>query len=160
MKGVSPLAKNCQKGPSLLAKRSVPVGTLSYFLIFWILLILIILKEVWRFMTFVYPFLVSFFMVFLSELGDKTQLLVLSFLQSLGLKTYFWVLLLVLFLVMVWLFCLVANLLLLKMFPFSFMLRFWLVCLFFCLAFGDLFLKKKKKVLLVLNFLYCRNFLI
>ena len=30
-------------------------------------------------MTFVYPFLVSFFMVFLSELGDKTQLLVLSF---------------------------------------------------------------------------------
>lgn len=30
-------------------------------------------------MKFVYPFLVSFFMVFLSELGDKTQLLVLSF---------------------------------------------------------------------------------
>ena len=30
-------------------------------------------------MEFVYPFFVSFFMVFLSELGDKTQLLVLSF---------------------------------------------------------------------------------
>ena len=30
-------------------------------------------------MPLVYPFLVSFFMVFLSELGDKTQLLVLSF---------------------------------------------------------------------------------
>lgn len=30
-------------------------------------------------MKFIYPFLVSFFMVFLSELGDKTQLLVLSF---------------------------------------------------------------------------------
>lgn len=31
------------------------------------------------FMEFIYPFFVSFFMVFLSELGDKTQLLVLSF---------------------------------------------------------------------------------
>lgn len=30
-------------------------------------------------MDFVYPFFVSFFLVFLSELGDKTQLLVLSF---------------------------------------------------------------------------------
>lgn len=30
-------------------------------------------------MDFVYPFLVSFIMVFISELGDKTQLLVLSF---------------------------------------------------------------------------------
>lgn len=30
-------------------------------------------------MSFLYPFLISFSMVFLSELGDKTQLLVLSF---------------------------------------------------------------------------------
>lgn len=30
-------------------------------------------------MNFIYPFLISFIMVFLSELGDKTQLLVLSF---------------------------------------------------------------------------------
>ena len=30
-------------------------------------------------MEFVYPFLISFMIVFFSELGDKTQLLVLSF---------------------------------------------------------------------------------
>ncbi len=30
-------------------------------------------------MQCLYPFLVSFFMVFMAELGDKTQLLVLSF---------------------------------------------------------------------------------
>lgn len=30
-------------------------------------------------MEYIYPFLISFMLVFLSELGDKTQLLVLSF---------------------------------------------------------------------------------
>ena len=30
-------------------------------------------------MTQIYPFIIAFFLVFLSELGDKTQLLVLSF---------------------------------------------------------------------------------
>lgn len=37
-------------------------------------------------MDFLYPFFVAFFLIFLSELGDKTQLLVLSF--SSKLKTY------------------------------------------------------------------------
>ncbi len=37
-------------------------------------------------MNFLYPFFISFFLVFLSELGDKTQLLVLSF--SSKLKSY------------------------------------------------------------------------
>lgn len=37
-------------------------------------------------MDFLYPFFVSFFLIFLSELGDKTQLLVLSF--SSKLKSY------------------------------------------------------------------------
>ena len=30
-------------------------------------------------MNFIYPFIISFMLVFFSELGDKTQLLVLSF---------------------------------------------------------------------------------
>ena len=30
-------------------------------------------------MQYLYPFIVSFFFIFLSELGDKTQILVLSF---------------------------------------------------------------------------------
>lgn len=30
-------------------------------------------------MEYIYPFLISFMLVFFSELGDKTQLLVLSF---------------------------------------------------------------------------------
>lgn len=37
-------------------------------------------------MNFLYPFFVAFFLIFLSELGDKTQLLVLSF--SSKLKSY------------------------------------------------------------------------
>lgn len=37
-------------------------------------------------MDFLYPFFVAFFLIFLSELGDKTQLLVLSF--SSKLKSY------------------------------------------------------------------------
>jgi len=37
-------------------------------------------------MDFLYPFLIAFFLIFLSELGDKTQLLVLSF--SSKLKSY------------------------------------------------------------------------
>lgn len=37
-------------------------------------------------MSFLYPFFIAFFLIFLSELGDKTQLLVLSF--SSKLKSY------------------------------------------------------------------------
>ena len=34
------------------------------------------------FMEFIYPFLIAFSLVFVSELGDKTQLLVLTFSQK------------------------------------------------------------------------------
>lgn len=37
-------------------------------------------------MAYIYPFFISFFMIFLSELGDKTQIIVLSF--SNKLKTF------------------------------------------------------------------------
>ena len=37
-------------------------------------------------MEFVYPFLISFIMVFIAELGDKTQLLVLSFSGNIRIK--------------------------------------------------------------------------
>lgn len=38
-------------------------------------------------MNFIYPFIISFLLIFVSELGDKTQLLVLSFASSLKAKT-------------------------------------------------------------------------
>ncbi len=38
-------------------------------------------------MEFIYPFVVSFLLIFVSELGDKTQLLVLSFSSKLKTKT-------------------------------------------------------------------------
>lgn len=38
-------------------------------------------------MEYIYPFLISFIMVFIAELGDKTQLIVLSFSNSLKAKT-------------------------------------------------------------------------
>ena len=59
-------------------------------------------------MNFIYPFFIAFAMVFVSELGDKTQLLVLSF--SGKDKTYKILLGVAIFLVMVWLFYLVAIL--------------------------------------------------
>ncbi len=38
-------------------------------------------------MEFIYPFLIAFLLIFISELGDKTQLLVLSFSSKLKAKT-------------------------------------------------------------------------
>lgn len=38
-------------------------------------------------MEFIYPFIISFLLIFISELGDKTQLLVLSFSSKLKAKT-------------------------------------------------------------------------
>ena len=38
-------------------------------------------------MEFIYPFIISFLLIFVSELGDKTQLLVLSFSSKLKTKT-------------------------------------------------------------------------
>ena len=38
-------------------------------------------------MEFIYPFIISFLLIFVSELGDKTQLLVLSFSSKLKAKT-------------------------------------------------------------------------
>lgn len=38
-------------------------------------------------MEFIYPFIIAFILVFISELGDKTQLLVLSFSSKLKIKT-------------------------------------------------------------------------
>lgn len=38
-------------------------------------------------MEFIYPFVISFLLIFVSELGDKTQLLVLSFSSKLKAKT-------------------------------------------------------------------------
>ena len=38
-------------------------------------------------MEFIYPFIIAFILVFISELGDKTQLLVLSFSTKLKIKT-------------------------------------------------------------------------
>lgn len=38
-------------------------------------------------MEFIYPFLIAFILVFISELGDKTQLLVLSFSSKLKIRT-------------------------------------------------------------------------
>lgn len=38
-------------------------------------------------MEFIYPFIISFLLIFVSELGDKTQLLVLSFSSRLKAKT-------------------------------------------------------------------------
>ena len=38
-------------------------------------------------MVFIYPFLISFLLIFMSELGDKTQLLVLSFSSKLKAST-------------------------------------------------------------------------
>jgi len=38
-------------------------------------------------MQFIYPFIISFLLIFVSELGDKTQLLVLSFSSKLKAKT-------------------------------------------------------------------------
>lgn len=38
-------------------------------------------------MEYIYPFLIAFIMVFIAELGDKTQLIVLSFSSSLKAKT-------------------------------------------------------------------------
>lgn len=37
--------------------------------------------------NFIYPFIISFLLIFVSELGDKTQLLVLSFSSKLKAKT-------------------------------------------------------------------------